>query len=591
MLPALNLGLRANFCDIFYQNSFCIRSRSTMSHMASLADLPEVIGFFSYSRDDDESYKGRLSALREAIHQELSAQLGRSKKAFRLWQDREAIAPGKLWELEITNAVEQSVFFIPIVTPRAVNSDYCKFEFESFLTRERGLGRADLVFPILYVPVPALEDEARWRGHPVLSVIAKRQYVDWQTFRYADVHTPTMREEIARFAFRIVEALNQPWVSPQEIKRRKDAETQKRADEERLRQEGEAKQRANEEEQRRQAEARQRAEEERRSSEAEVRQRADEERAFATAKTADSIGAVDMFLVAYPKGHLAGEAKALRTMLVECDNAYKVAIGSHDPAVLNDFLDRYPTGKRADKVRNRLRRVERGSWLSRRGILIGGASLGVSALAAAAVTVSRQNGPIPKTAETSPVPKTAETSPVPETAETSPVPSIALPAGLDKANAIVIDTTKGRIVIKLRPDLAPQHAERIKQLAREGFYNNVPFHRVIDGFMAQTGDGQKFNGTGGSKYPNLKEEFSHVHFKRGVVGMARRGDSVDSANSQFFIMFADAPNLDGQYTVIGEVVRGMDVVDKLKKALPDAVGGIVIDPDKMVKVQVASDIK
>ncbi len=130
MLPALNLGLRANFCDIFYQNSFCIRSRSTMSHMASLADLPEVIGFFSYSRDDDESYKGRLSALREAIHQELSAQLGRSKKAFRLWQDREAIAPGKLWELEITNAVEQSVFFIPIVTPRAVNSDYCKFEFE-----------------------------------------------------------------------------------------------------------------------------------------------------------------------------------------------------------------------------------------------------------------------------------------------------------------------------------------------------------------------------------------------------------------------------------------------------------------------------
>jgi peptidylprolyl isomerase len=173
------------------------------------------------------------------------------------------------------------------------------------------------------------------------------------------------------------------------------------------------------------------------------------------------------------------------------------------------------------------------------------------------------------------------------------VPAIAqpLPANLDKANAIVIDTTKGRIVIKLRPDLAPQHAERLKQLAREGYYNNVPFHRVMDGFMAQTGDGQNFNGTGGSKLPNLKQEFSNVPFKRGIVGMARRGDSVDSANSQFFIMFADGSSLNGQYTVIGEVVSGMDVVDKLKKASPGSPGGQVTDPDKMVKVQVASDVK
>src|SRR5260370_41897929 len=110
----------------------------------------------------------------------------------------------------------------------------------------------------------------------------------------------------------------------------------------------------------------------------------------------------------------------------------------------------------------------------------------------------------------------------------------SLPAGLDKANAIVIDTTKGRVVIKLRADLAPQHAERIKQLARDGYYNNVPFHRVIEGFMAQTGDGKNFNGTGGSKYPNLPAEFSNVPYKRGIVGMARRGDSVDTANSQFF---------------------------------------------------------
>jgi peptidylprolyl isomerase len=172
-------------------------------------------------------------------------------------------------------------------------------------------------------------------------------------------------------------------------------------------------------------------------------------------------------------------------------------------------------------------------------------------------------------------------------------PAIAqpLPANLDKQNAIVIDTTQGRIIVKLRTDLAPKHAERIKQLAREGFYNNVPFHRVMDGFMAQTGDGQNFNGTGGSKYPNLKQEFSSVPFKRGIVGMARRGDSVDSANAQFFFMFGDAPSLNGQYTVVGEVVSGMDVVDKLKKAPPGSRGGEVTDPDKMVKVQVASDLK
>jgi peptidylprolyl isomerase len=169
-------------------------------------------------------------------------------------------------------------------------------------------------------------------------------------------------------------------------------------------------------------------------------------------------------------------------------------------------------------------------------------------------------------------------------------PATALPAGLDKANAIVIDTTKGRIVLKLRTDLAPKHAERIKQLAREDYYNNVPFHRVMDGFMAQTGDGQNFNGTGGSKYPNLKAEFTATPFKRGVVGMARAA-SEDSANSQFFIILAESSFLNGKYTVVGEVVSGMDVVDKIKKAPAGSQSGSVTDPDKMVKVQVASDIK
>jgi peptidylprolyl isomerase len=166
----------------------------------------------------------------------------------------------------------------------------------------------------------------------------------------------------------------------------------------------------------------------------------------------------------------------------------------------------------------------------------------------------------------------------------APALAQSLPANLDKANAIVIDTNKGRIVVKLRTDLAPKHAERIKQLAREGYYDNVPFHRVIDGFMAQTGDGKNFNGTGGSKYPNLAAEFTNTPFKRGIVGMARAGDP-NSANSQFFIMYADGSFLNGKYTVVGEVVQGMDVVDKIKRGEP------VVDPDKMVKVQVASDIK
>ena len=172
------------------------------------------------------------------------------------------------------------------------------------------------------------------------------------------------------------------------------------------------------------------------------------------------------------------------------------------------------------------------------------------------------------------------------------VPAIAqpLPAGLDKNNAIVIDTTKGRIVIKLRTDIAPKHAEQMKLLAREGFYNNVPFHRVMDGFMAQTGDGQNFDGTGHSSHPNVPDEFSNVSFARGTIGMASTG-SPNSSNSQFFICLDSASFLDRKYSVVGEVVSGMDVVDKLKKAPPGSQSGTVQNPDKMVKVQVASDMK
>jgi peptidylprolyl isomerase len=135
-------------------------------------------------------------------------------------------------------------------------------------------------------------------------------------------------------------------------------------------------------------------------------------------------------------------------------------------------------------------------------------------------------------------------------------------------DTLTLETTKGRIVIRLRTDIAPNHAKRLQQLASEGFYNNVPFHRVIAGFMAQTGDGQNGDGSGGSKYPDLRAEFSSVPFRRGVVGMARKGGQNNSANSQFFIMFEEQSSLNGQYTVVGEVVSGMDVVDKINKGEP-----------------------
>ncbi len=161
----------------------------------------------------------------------------------------------------------------------------------------------------------------------------------------------------------------------------------------------------------------------------------------------------------------------------------------------------------------------------------------------------------------------------------------SLPPGTDPHNTLIIETTPGRIVIKLRDDIAPKHAERLKQLAREQFYDDVPFHRVIDGFMAQTGDGQHGNGSGGSKHPNVPAEFSKVPFKRGTVGMARKGGDDNSANSQFFIMFDDGSFLNGQYTVIGEVVEGMDVVDKLKRGEPPS------KPDRMIQMRVAADVK
>ena len=157
---------------------------------------------------------------------------------------------------------------------------------------------------------------------------------------------------------------------------------------------------------------------------------------------------------------------------------------------------------------------------------------------------------------------------------------------LDPENTLYMDLKNGRVVIQLLPDLAPKHVERVKMLAREHFYDGTPFHRVIDGFMAQGGD-PTGTGTSGSKYPDLPAEFTNKKlFLRGTVGAARTANP-NSANSQFYIMFAPAPHLDGQYTIWGQVVSGMEFVDQIKRG--SGGGGTVTNPEKIVTVRVAAD--
>ena len=155
----------------------------------------------------------------------------------------------------------------------------------------------------------------------------------------------------------------------------------------------------------------------------------------------------------------------------------------------------------------------------------------------------------------------------------------------------------GVIEIELLPDVAPKHVARIKQLARDGAYDNVAFHRVIAGFMAQTGDvgngrlegyNAQVAGTGGSKYPDLPAEFSDISFKKGIVGMAR-SQSPNSANSQFFIMFTEYPSLNNQYTVFGKVSAGQKTVDKIKKGSKAAGGSVIKSPDYMKRVWIKGD--
>ena len=176
----------------------------------------------------------------------------------------------------------------------------------------------------------------------------------------------------------------------------------------------------------------------------------------------------------------------------------------------------------------------------------------------------------------------------------SPLSQVSSPArftprpAVDRQNTIYLDTKDGRITIQLRPDLAPKNVAQIKALTKRGFYNGIVFHRVIDGFMAQTGD-PTGTGSGGSDLPDLPAEFSKEPFKRGTIGMARTSNP-NSANSQFFICFDTASSLNGKYTVVGQVTSGMNVVDKIKKG-SSSDNGAVSNPDKIVKMQLAADAK
>ena len=153
----------------------------------------------------------------------------------------------------------------------------------------------------------------------------------------------------------------------------------------------------------------------------------------------------------------------------------------------------------------------------------------------------------------------------------------------DPQNTLYLDLKDGRVTIKLMPDIAPNHVARIKELVKDGFYDGLTFHRVIDGFMAQTGD-PTGTGAGGSDKPDLKAEFNDYNFGRGAIGAARTNDP-DTANSQWFICFDDCSFLNKQYTVWGQVTSGMEFVDKIKRGEPPS------DPDKIVKLQLAADAK
>jgi WD40 repeat protein len=251
--------------------------------MASLdRQYATILGFFSYSREDDRGDRGALSTLRQVIQSELSAQLGRSLKSCRIWQDQAAIPVGTEWENQIKLGISQSVFFVPIITPRVVRSERCAFEFEAFLARERELGRDDLVFPFLYIDVPELDDESIWRTDPVLSVVGARQYFDGRDLRFKPI--AEARASIGQFCRNIANAIRKEWETPEE-QRRLEAEAQAKAEEEERRRQADAAaaRQADEKRQRRKAQTEQKR---RKEADAAAARLAEEERVRRDAEAA-----------------------------------------------------------------------------------------------------------------------------------------------------------------------------------------------------------------------------------------------------------------------------------------------------------------
>jgi hypothetical protein len=319
----------------------------------------------------------------------------------RLWQDTAAIPHGTLWGDEIKRAIAESAFFVPIVTPSSIASPHCKTEFELFLAREAELGRKDLIYPILYIRVPALGIEDQRGQNEVLETIHARQYADWTKIRQHDLASFDVGRQIEGFCQDIVEALLKPWMSPEERCRKDEAEARKRAEDQRRQRE--IMRLSEEERQRRvEAETRQQAEQEqiRRDVEAESKWRAEQVRVFAAAKQSNTVRAMDNFLGAFPGSHLADEALTLRATLIAREDAYKKAMVSDDTAVLKTFLQAYPRGTHTDAVRSRLRRLEPGQvWRpSPRGLLMAGL-LGVALIGAVGVWMLSTRAQQPTTAE------------------------------------------------------------------------------------------------------------------------------------------------------------------------------------------------
>jgi WD40 repeat protein len=438
-----------------------------MATLARYYSSSKLIGFFSYSRQDDTGFKDVLSAFRTKIQEELGAQLGLSTDNFNIWQDTESIPHGALWQEKISAAIKDAVFFIPIITPRVINSPHCATEFNLFLARETELGRDNLIFPILYIDVPELKDGS-YKDSPVLKIVHDRQYFDWRPFRYRPLDSPEAAQKIGEFCEDILKALREPWVSPEERRQQQEAEAEKkRVDEQKRttaeiaiqkvleetkqREVAEAARLADEAKRREQerVEAEQREAEARQREEALARQHAEEERALAMAKAAGTVNAFDVFLDAHPESTFAGDAKKLRENLLARQQAHDVAMASDDPAVLRSFCKTYKIGADVAEVRERLRvLVPPTDWKSLRPAMAIAATIAVVVLGAALFWFFRPtpSGPAVVTAPVQPSPVRtvdAATPPVRPVTPTQPPSKPAVVPSVQPQSPAASPVTRG----------------------------------------------------------------------------------------------------------------------------------------------------